>query len=52
MVCYDPRNARVFEECSHGRHPLTLLWMTEEENTILVMYLGQAVTVCLWKETG
>lgn len=44
--CYDPRKARVFEEFSFGRHPLSLLWMAEEENIMLIMYPGQAVTVC------
>ena len=41
--CYHPRKARVFEEFSPGRHPLSLLWMAEEENIMLIVYLGQAV---------
>ena len=40
VCCYDSRKASVFEEFSPGRHPLRLLWMAEEENIILIMYLG------------
>ena len=45
--CYDPRKARVFEEFSPGWHPLSLLWMAEEQNIMLIMHPGYAVTICL-----
>jgi hypothetical protein len=38
--CYHPRKARVYEDFSPGRNPLSLLWMVEEENSMLVVYLG------------
>ena len=38
--CYDPRKAPVFEEFSPGRHPLSLLWMAEGENIMLIMHPG------------
>jgi hypothetical protein len=38
--CYDPRKARVFEEFSPGKHSLSLLWMAEEENSMLIMHPG------------
>jgi hypothetical protein len=40
VCCQEPRKARVFEEFSHGRHPLRLFWIPEEENIMLIMYLG------------
>ena len=49
--CYDPRKARVFEEFSPGWHPLSLLWMAEEQNIMLIMHPGQEVTVCKKKKT-
>jgi hypothetical protein len=47
VCCYGPRKARVFEEFSSGRHHLNLLWMAEEQNIMLIMHPGYAVTICL-----